>query len=275
MVIYLGVVLVPMAMAIGTSTTNRNRYRPATDFVGLHNYVELAHDADFLHVVRNTVLLALIVTVVPNVLGLLVALMLDRRGWVFNAMRAVFFVPVVLSSVVVSVIWESILTDDGLLNQLLGNLGVEHPPGWLSDPHLALYSIATVMSWQSLGFCVVIYLAGLQGVPKELQEAAAMDGAGPVMRFRKVTWPMLAPATTITVLLSLIAGFKAYDQVKVITNGGPGTGTTETLAFTVVQTGVNGIRVGYAAAMATVMLALIAVVSIVVLRLLQRREVEL
>jgi multiple sugar transport system permease protein len=218
--------------------------------------------------------LTLIVTIVPNALGLGIAQLLDRRGWVFNALRAIFFVPVVLSSVVVSVIWESILTDDGLLNRLLADAGVHHPPGWLSDPNIALYSVASIMCWQSLGFCVVIYLAGLQSVPQELHEAAAIDGAGPMMRFRKVTWPMLAPAVTITTVLSLISGFKAYDQVQVITNGGPGTGTTNTLAFNIVQTGINGVHVGYGAAMATVMLVLIAVVSIAVLRLLQRREVE-
>jgi multiple sugar transport system permease protein len=274
LIVYLGLVLVPMAMAIGTSLTNRNSYRPKTKFIGLQNYTDLIDDPDFLQALRNTLVLTLIVTIVPNALGLGIAQLLDRRGWVFNALRAIFFVPVVLSSVVVSVIWESILTDDGLLNRLLADAGVHHPPGWLSDPNIALYSVASIMCWQSLGFCVVIYLAGLQSVPQELHEAAAIDGAGPMMRFRKVTWPMLAPAVTITTVLSLISGFKAYDQVQVITNGGPGTGTTNTLAFNIVQTGINGVHVGYGAAMATVMLVLIAVVSIAVLRLLQRREVE-
>jgi multiple sugar transport system permease protein len=263
-----------MALTIGTGTTNRNSFRPTTTYVGADNYLELAGDSEFLLVLRNTVILAVIVTIVPNVLGLGIAQLLDRRGWVFNALRAVFFIPVVLSSVVVSVIWGKILTDDGLLNSFLRNLGVQQPPGWLSDPDLALYSVASVMCWQALGVSVVIYLAGLQGVPKELQEAAAIDGAGALMRFRKVTWPMLAPAVTVTTVLALIGGFKAYDQVQVITNGGPGTGTTSTLAFEIVRTGINGGHVGYASAMATVMLALIAVVSLAVMRLLQRREVE-
>lgn len=274
LLVYLATVLVPMAIVIGTSTTDRNTYRPITRFIGFANYTQLAHDPDFRRVLGNTLILTLIITIVPNVLGLAVAMLLDRRGWVFNAMRTVFFVPVVLSSVVVSVIWASILTDDGLLNSLLRGLGMDHPPGWLSDPGLALYSVASIMCWQSLGFCVVIYLAGLQGVPQELYEAASIDGAGAFMRFRKVTWPMLAPSVTITTVLTLISGFKVFDQIQVITNGGPGTGTTETLAFDIVQTGVNGIHIGYSAAMATVMLVMVAVLSTVVLRLLQRREVS-
>ncbi|WP_214317698.1 carbohydrate ABC transporter permease [Nonomuraea sediminis] len=273
--VYVGLVLVPMVMAIGTSTTDRNGFRPATHFVGLRNYGDLFSDPAYLQTLRNTLILTAIVTIVPNVLGLAIAQLLDRRGWAFNAMRAVFFVPVVLSSVVVSVIWETIITDDGLLNLVLRGLGVAQPPGWLSDPGIALYSVASIMCWQMLGLCVVIYLAGLQGVPQELMEAAAIDGAGPVTRFRAVTWPMIAPAVTICTVLLMIGGFKAYDQVKVMTNGGPGIGTTTTLAFDVVATGIDGAHIGYGAAKATLMLVLIAAVSFAALRLLRRREVEL
>lgn len=274
-VIYAALVLVPMAMAIRTSTTDRNGFRAVTHFVGLRNYEDLFRDPAYLQTLRNTLILTLIVTIVPNVLGLAVAQLLDRRGWVFNAMRAVFFIPVVLSSVVVSVIWETILADDGLANRILHGLGVAHRPGWLSDPGIALYTVASIMCWQMLGLCVVIYLAALQGIPQELTEAAAIDGAGPLTRFRTITWPMLAPAVTICTVLLMIGGFKAYDQVKVMTNGGPGTGTTSTLAFDVVETGVSGSHIGYGAAKATLMLLLIALVSFVVLRVLRRREVEL
>jgi multiple sugar transport system permease protein len=131
------------------------------------------------------------------------------------------------------------------------------------------------MSWQMLGFCVVVYLAGLQSVPPELHEAASLDGAGPLHRFRHVTWPLLAPALTINTVVLLITAFKAYDYVQVITNGGPGTGTTATVAFVILQTGFTADHEGYAAAMAVVMLAVVATAAAVVLRLLQRREVDL
>jgi multiple sugar transport system permease protein len=273
--IYLALVLVPMGMAIATSTTDLHQFRPEAHFVGLDNYIRLAKDPAFLRTLSNTTLLAVVMTLVPNAVGLALAMLLDRSGWYFNVLRAAFFVPVVLSAVVVSVIWGLILSDDGLLNTMLRGLGVADPPRWISDPDIALYTVAGVICWQSLGIAVVLYLAGLQGIPRELHEAAAIDGAGPMTRFRTVTWPLLAPVVTISVVFSLIAGFKVYDQVKVLTNGGPGVGTTNTLAFDVVRVSVEEGRVGYGQAMATVMLVIVAFVAIVILRLLKRREMDL
>ncbi|MEZ0095238.1 carbohydrate ABC transporter permease [Streptacidiphilus sp. EB129] len=275
LVLYTTFVLVPVALTIYYSLTNQNPFNPPTRFVGLANYIRLASDDDFLRALRNTALVTGIIVVTANLGGLLIALLLDRRGWLYNALRSVFFTPVVLSSVVVSVIWRAILTDDGLLNSMLRSLGVTHPPGWLSDPNLALFTLAWILTWQMVGFCVVVYLAGLQGVPVELHEAASIDGAHGLARFRHVTWPMLAPALTINTVMLLITGFKVYDQVQVITNGGPGNGTTSTIAFQVVQTAFSGNHVGYASAMATVMLLLVASVSVIVLRVLQRREVSM
>jgi multiple sugar transport system permease protein len=273
LIAYVAFVLVPIGMTGYYSLTNRNPFNPPTKWVGLRNYAELSGDADFLRALQNTVVVTVIVTVLANVAGLLIAQLLDRPTKLYVALRSVFFTPVVLSSVVVSVIWQAILTDDGLLNSALRGLGVTHPPGWLSDPDIALYTIAWIITWQMIGFCVVVYLAGLQSVPRELHEQAMIDGCGPVQRFRAVTWPMLAPALTINTIMLLITGFKAYDQIQVITNGGPGIGSTTTIAFEVVRTSFTGNRIGYSSAMATVMLVLVAAISVVVLRMLQRREV--
>jgi multiple sugar transport system permease protein len=275
LLVYVCFVLAPILVSIGYSLTNYNPFNPPTHYVGLRNYRQLFVDAEFLTSLRVTTILTLIVVIVPNVLGLAVALLLDRPGWLYNALRSVFFVPVVLSSVVVSVIWIRLLDSDGPVNQALRALGVHHPPGWLSDPRYALYSVGAILSWQLLGLCVVVYLAGLQGVPAELHEAAAIDGAGPFRRFRAITWPLLAPALTINTVILLISGCKVFDHIQVITHGGPGSGTTATIAFNVLQIGLTGNRRGYASAMAVVMLVIIAVVSGLVLKLLQRREVEL
>jgi len=273
--LYAAFVLWPLVSAFGASFTNENFYRVTTSFIGLQNYGRLFSDPAFLQTLRNTVILTLIGVVVPNAIGLAIALLLDRVGWVFNAMRAVFFVPVVLSSVVVSVIWQQMLKDDGLVNSTLESLGVSTPPGWLSDPAIAIYSVGWIVAWQAVGISVVLYLAGLQSIPKELLEAAAIDGAGPIRRFGAITWPLLAPSVTITCVLSLIGGFKIYDQVKVMTNGGPGVGSTSTLAFDVVATGIDAGAVGYGAAKAAIMFLIIAGVSLISLRIFRRREVEL
>lgn len=273
--VYACFVLAPIGISLWYSLTNYNPFNPPTTFVGLRNFGLLFEDQEFLTALRITSILTLIVVIVPNVLGLGVALLLDKRGGLYNALRSVFFTPVILSSVVVSIIWSRLLDSEGPVNELLRALGVSTPPGWLSDPDLALYSLASIVCWQMLGFCVVVYLAGLQGVPQELLEAAAIDGAGPVRRFRAVTWPLLAPALTINTVVLLISAFKTYDYVKVITNGGPGSGATATIAFNVLATGFDANHVGYASAMAIVMLLIVAVITAIVLKLLQRREIDL
>ncbi|MEU4526141.1 sugar ABC transporter permease [Amycolatopsis sp. NPDC024027] len=273
--VYLCFVMAPILISFGYSLTNYNPFHPPVKFVGFDNYRLLFTDSQFLTALRVTTILTVIVVIVPNVLGLGVALLLDRKGWLYNALRSVFFTPVILSSVVVSIVWSRLLDDRGPLNSLLRGLGVSHPPGWLSDPDLALYSVASIVCWQMLGFCVVVYLAGLQGIPPELLEAAEIDGAGPLRRFRAVTWPLLAPSLTINTVVLLISAFKTYDYVKVITNGGPGSGATATIAFDVLQTGFDSNHVGYASAMAVLMLVIVALVTTVVLNFLRRREVDL
>ncbi|MEV6583396.1 sugar ABC transporter permease [Streptomyces sp. NPDC051582] len=270
--VYLAFVTIPTVMALWQSFTNKNVFNPPTRWIGLANYRDLFADPAFQHALANTMILAVLTIVIPNVLGLGLAMLIDRTHRFYRALRSVFFVPVILSGVVVSVIWQSILADGGILDTVLVQVGVNDPPGWLTDRHLALYSVATVAIWQSLGFCIVVYLAGLQTIPTELNEASAIDGASAWQRFRTVTWPLLAPATTINTVMLLINAFKTYDQVQVITNGGPGTDATTTLAYNIVTIGFTGNRVGYASTYAVVMLVLTAVVSMVTLRLLQRRE---
>jgi multiple sugar transport system permease protein len=273
--VYVCFVLAPIVVSFGYSLTNYNPFNPPMKYVRWQNYQLLLHDETFRTSLKVTTILTAIVVIVPNVLGLAIAALLDRRGWLYNALRSVFFVPVVLSSVVVSIIWKRVLDADGPLNQGLRAVGVHDPPGWLSDPKLALYSLGWILSWQMLGFCVVVYLAGLQGVPADLIEAAAIDGAGPVRRFWRITWPLLAPSLTINTVVLLISAFKIFDHVQVITQGGPGTGTTATIAYTVLQEGFDANHGGYASAEAMIMLLIIATASSVALKLLQRREVNL
>jgi multiple sugar transport system permease protein len=201
-------------------------------------------------------------------------LLLRKQGWFNSLLRSVFFTPVILSAVVVSVIGRSILADKGLLNNVLVSIGVDNPPGWLTDPSYAIYSVSVIMVWQLLGFAVVVYLAGLAGIPVELEEAASLDGAGPWQQFRAITWPMLAPALTINTVMLMISSFKVYDQIAVLTNGGPGTDGTATIAFDVVRTAFTQQRPGIASAMAGIMLAVVAAASVTTLKLLQRREMD-
>ncbi len=271
--VFAAVVFAPILWTMWIGLTNERATRPQTLFVGLDNYLTLLGSSTFHAVLVNTVIITLIVVVGTNILGVSIALLLRLETRLYSALRSVFFVPVILSAVVVSVIWRSLLVDDGLLNTTLRSFGIQNPPGWLSDPSIALYSVSGIIVWQMLGFAVVVYLAGLAGIPKEIDEAAEIDGAVGWQRFRYITWPLLAPSFTINTVMLMISAFKVYDQIAVLTNGGPGTGATTTIAFKVVETAFVEQRAGYASAMAGLMLIIIAIASTLVLRALQRREV--
>jgi len=179
---------------------------------------------------------------------------------------------VIMSSLAVSYIWQFIFDYRGPLNQLFRFVGLDSwQQAWLGSPRFALWTIFVVMVWQFAGLTMVMYLAGLQGIPEELDEAAAVDGASLLFRVRRVTLPLLAPAVTVAVTYTLINGLRVFDQVLALTGGGPVT-SSETLATQVYkQTFVNG-RFGYGAALALVLTVLIAIASLVQLGILRARE---
>ena len=192
-----------------------------------------------------------------------------------NVLRALFFAPVVMSPLAVSFIWQYMFQYDGAVNSILGSLGLdslERP--WLGDPTFALWTVLVVMVWQLSGLTMVIYLAGLQGIPDELLEAAAVDGASVGMRFRRIIFPLLAPATTVAATLTLIFGLRVFEQVIALTNGGP-VDASETLATQVwKQTFVVG-KFGYGAALALILTALVAVLAFAQLVVLRAREARM
>lgn len=272
--IYFLMTILPLFLAFAFSLTNQNLLYKTSEFIGLNNYVDLLDDQSFTRSLWLTARLSIIITVGANFLGLLIALMLNVRDRFHTLLRTIFFVPQVLSAVIVSFIWKIILVDRGLLNNFFIQVGlIEKPIRWLGDPDMALRAIAIVVTWQLIGFCTVVYLASLQGIPKDLIEAAKIDGANRWQRFRNVTWPLLAPGVTINMVLLLIITFKLYDQVAVLTGGGPG-GRTETLSYYIVRIAFNGNQLGYASAMAVVLFLATGLISSVVVTRLKRREVE-
>jgi multiple sugar transport system permease protein len=271
--IFAAFVLIPILWTMYVGLTNERATRPVTEFIGFSNYFFLFENKAFQKVLWNSVAITLIVCIGTNVLGIAIALLIRPQQRLCSALRSVYFTPVILSSVVVAVIWRSLLVDEGLVNTTLRSLGMESPPGWLSDPSLALYTVSFIMIWQSLGFVIVVNLAGLAGIPNEIDEAVSLDGASGWQRFRHITWPLLAPAFTINTVMLMINSFKVFDQIAVLTNGGPGTRGTATIAFEVVKTAFTQQRAGVASAMAGIMLIIIVCASAAVLNYLQRREV--
>jgi multiple sugar transport system permease protein len=273
--VYIVILVVPLFLSFFYSFTNLNPLFPTTKFVGLRNYSDLLKDRDFLNALSRTISFSLIIPIVANVAGLLVAMLLNRDSRFYAFLRTLFFIPQVLSGVIVGFIWTIILrTNNGILNIVLNQLGIitQNIP-WLGTPQLAFLSIVVVIIWQQMGFCVVVYLAALRGIPDDLIEASTIDGANKWQVFQNVTFPLLAPGVTVNVVLLLIITLKIYDHVAVLTAGGPG-GTTETLAYYFVRISFIANEAGYGSAIALVLFVLIAITSISVTVFLRKREVE-
>ncbi|MFF2330936.1 MULTISPECIES: carbohydrate ABC transporter permease [unclassified Streptomyces] len=244
-------------------------------FTGLDNFRTLLDDSRALESVSNTLLLTVAVVVVQNGVGLLLALGVHTRIKSRAVLRLVFFAPAVVSPVMVAVLWKYVYNpENGAgLNGVLDAIGLGGlRQDWLGDPSLALWSVAAMVVWQYAGYSMVVFLAGLHGVPAELHEAARIDGAGSWQRFRHVTWPLLAPALTVNLLLSTIGGLKLFDQVYAATNGGPGT-SSETLSTVLYKEAFVYGKFGYSTAVALVLALFVAAVSLVQLHYLRAREV--
>lgn len=240
-------------------------------FTGWDNIELLLGNPFALDAIRRSLIFAAITTVGKVVLGLALALLFTSRIWGNGYLRLVVFFPVLVSSIGVAVMWKGLLAPDGLVNSTLALVGVPEI-GWLYNTDLALYTIAGVEIWRGVGFAALIFSAGIVSVPVEYLEAARLDGAGRWASFRRVTLPLLGPAVTTVVVLSIISGLKAFDLF--ITMGFAEQHTTEVLAQLVYSTYSNG-QFGIATAANLVLSLLVAAVAIPFYLVFSRREVEL
>jgi len=263
-------VAAPLAGA-GYAFTDWNGVGAAT-WVGLANFREIFQTEVTRHALFNTLKLAFVFVVIVNVLGLALALALNRQLKTRHVLRSLFFLPVAMSSVAIAYIWQYIFQYDGPLNKLLGFLGLDAwKHVWLADPFWALWTILVVLVWQYAGLAMVLYLAGLQSIPDELIEASVVDGATGWTRFRRVVFPLLAPAFTVAATLTLVIGLRVFDQVIALTGGGP-VNASETLSTQVwEQTWMNG-RFGYGAALSLLLTLLVGILVITQTLVLRRRE---
>ncbi|MFC9970373.1 carbohydrate ABC transporter permease [Spirillospora sp. NPDC127200] len=242
----------------------------APTFAGLDNYRRLAGDGGTWHSVWVTVLFVLLSVPLQTVLGLLLALLLNQRVKGVAFYRALFVVPWMATPIVMGLVWTWIFDPrDGVLNRLLDIVGVAGP-NWLSDPSWALPSVALVTVWQFTGYTMLFFLAGLQGVPQELYDAAATDGASPVQRFFQITLPLLNPTTFFVTVTNLVGAFQIFDTVYAMTDGGP-QDSTEVLNFRIYETAFRQFDFGYASTLATLLFLLILAVTLAQVRFFGKR----
>lgn len=261
--------LYPLISGFALSLTNWDGYNPDKTFVGLSNYVTMLKDSNFRVVLANTFIYGIGSTIIQQVLGLGLALLLNTRIKGRNVIRAIIYLPALVSAVIMGTMYYFVFQyQQGALNSILVALGFDRVV-WFDNPHVAVAIVVIVNSIQYVGTSMIIYLAGLQGINREVVEAAELDGASGWKMFRNITLPMLMPAFSTSVVLNLIGGLKLYDVIQVLTGGGPGYATNSVSTY-ISLTYFNNQNAGYASAIGVVLFAVIVVVTVLVNKGLDR-----
>lgn len=259
--LYLFVVVWPSLQGTAFAFTDWDGLSADRNFVGLEQFRRILDDPGAFGAIGHTLLIAAGVVIIQNFIGLLLALGVNTKIKSRNMLRVALFAPAVVTPVATAYLWKFMYTPEGALNQLLGAVGLGAlQQNWLGDSDIALWAIVGVVVWQFAGYSMVIFLAALQGVPQEIIEASHMDGAGPFRRFWSIIRPELAPAITINLMLSIIGGLKLFDQVWVMTGGGPGT-ATDTMSTMIYKNAFQFGDFGYGIAMALILTLFVAVLS--------------
>jgi multiple sugar transport system permease protein len=274
LVLYFLFIIGPALYGLVMSFFNTSLVQPGLgSFAGFSNYAEALRSSDFWSSLWHTLWFTVLTTPPLIVLAFVLALLADRvrfGRWFF---RLAFFMPFILPSAVVALIWIFLYTPDlGLLQTGLAKIGITSPV-WLGDPNWAMPSLAITTVWWTLGFNFVLYLAGLQEIPRDLYEASAIDGAGPWQQIRKITIPLLARTTTLVAVLQVIASLKVFDQMYIMTQGGPNFATRSILQL-VYDEGFTNFRTGYAAAISMLFFLVVLAVSAIWFAIVRRQEKE-
>jgi len=264
---------IPFLMSVTYSFTRWNGLDKAVKFIGISNYLELlTSDPQLGSAMIFTLLFTVFAVVAINVVALLLAVLLDMNIRGKNVLRAAFYIPNIISLIIIGYVWRFIFSRGFDSFGALTHLGI-FQLSWLGDSHLAFVSVLLVTVWQSIGFYMVIYIAGLQTVPREQLEAAVIDGTGPVSRFFRITLPLIMPSVTVAVFYSLSNALKTFDVIFSLTFGGPGTATTS-IALDIYKTAFSDSRFGYGTAKSVVLFLLILALTVFQLNVFKRREVQ-
>ncbi|MFI0728210.1 carbohydrate ABC transporter permease [Streptomyces sp. NPDC021225] len=275
LLVYALFLLWPLLYGVKMSLGDDNITGTDSHFIGFDNYAEALRDPDVWSSLWNTVWFTVLSTVPLVLVGLGMALLAHHLRVVQWLWRLSWFAPFLLPSGVVGLLfmWVIFPSDFGFADQALASLGLHPGIGWLTDERYAMLSIVLTTVWWTVGFNFLLYLAALQAIPQHLYEAAELDGAGAWARLRHITLPLLRRTTGVVLVLQILASLKIFDQVYIMTAGGPDESTRPILQY-VYQTGFTGYRIGYASAVSYLFFALIVIVSLVQLRLTRRSSEE-
>ncbi|MDE1991427.1 MAG: sugar ABC transporter permease [Rhizobiaceae bacterium] len=260
----------PLVAVVIYSLSEWNLLTQQASFIGMENYVDaLTQNPDFWLVIRNSLIFAAGLVPANMILALCLALALSRPFFGVVFFRTIFFAPVVTSAVAWAIVWKFLLQgENGFVNQMLAVVGI-HGPNWLRDPNWAMVAVIFTRVIKMVGLNMILYIAALQSVPRDYEEAARLEGASRWQIFWTITWPLLAPTTLVIMILTMIGSFKVFDHIYLMTNGGPENGTL-VLAFYIYQQGFKFFNTGYASALAIIMF--VVILALTILQLALRRK---
>ncbi|MBP3965899.1 MULTISPECIES: carbohydrate ABC transporter permease [Paenibacillus] len=264
-------VIVPLVIGAKYSFTDWDGVAPTAKYIGWDNYAQALRDPDLWAALRNTFKYAILVTLLVNLVSLLLAVLLDSYLKFRKVFRTIFFLPVAISTVLSAYIWSYNYSNG--LPKLLSYFGIDMTSP-LGNPDHAMTALIVISLWQGIGSPMIIYIAGLQGIPGELTESARIDGAGAFGAFRHITLPLLAPSVTINLLLVLTGSLKVFDLVFLTTGGGPAF-STEVISTFIYNVSFNSAKAGYGTALSMLFFLILVIVTIVQLAIFRRREVDM
>ncbi|UUZ96719.1 sugar ABC transporter permease [Paenibacillus sp. P25] len=231
-------------------------------WVGLDNFQKLVHDMTFLKSFRNNAVFLLTVPVCL-ILSIILAIVIDKYVYLKGFFKVAYFMPYISSTVAVAIVWQVLFHPSmGPVNRFLMALGVADPPKWIADPDYALVSVMMISVWMSIGFNLIVYIAALQSIPRDLYEAADIDGANGWTKFRRITPPMLSPTTLFLMITGFISTFKVFDLIAVLTQGGP-MQSTSLIVWYLYDTAFINLKLGYASSMATVLFFCVLLITLI------------
>lgn len=272
--IYFTLVLLPVIQAVHFSFYNWNGLGPMVKFTWFDNYVHILSDSVFVRSLSNNLLIVALSVLVQLPLALALALLIRHNLPGRRIFRVIFFLPYVLSEVITGVLWLFIYNPQvGLLNKVLSVIPGYQPQGWLGDTRMVMYALFVVITWKYFGLYLILYMAGLQNIPPDLEEAAAIDGASGGQIIRYVTVPLLGPTLRLSVYLSVLGALQIFDLVWVMTTGGP-VNSSQTMATYLYRFGFQRFAIGYGSAVAVVLFAICFIFSLVYQRYIMRRDYE-
>lgn len=260
----------PIVYMIFLSFHKWNFVSPTKEFVGLDNFQFLLMDRDFREVLINTLSYTFFTVFFTISISLLLAVWLNRSGRLYSFVQAAIFSPHIISLVSISLLWLWIMdTDFGLLNWILGFVGIDKVP-WLTSDKYALGSLIMIAVWKGIGFNTLIFIAGLQSIPKNLYEAAELDQAPKWRVFTKITVPMLSPTLFFLTIIGIINSFQVFETINLMTKGGP-INSTNTMVYFIYENGFRFFKIGYASAAGVILLVIIGILTIIYFKLLSKK----